>query len=619
MILDFIWLGTDSGLYRFNGYNYQRFDQNRDLHFSPVNAIKSWRDSLLLIASSGGAYQFSPKTLSLKSWEWQTINNLPEPDTIIDIVVLKEEYLYLLYKSSEGKILLGRCDFAENRAIVWEVDQHTERASQLLLHNKYILIAGDKLIRFDPLKEVFEPIPDDIQNKDCFLVYSNPKSLIFTQQGGVFQLSDNLQLDQVAELEVQVLQAIAIDSQQIYLLTKNQGLLSYIPSRRKVERAMVYNPIMNRYFNYQVPTNFFIDSKENIWFVSKLGLSLYSRAKDVIFEWVAPSNLHNEVQSFRYVNPLFNKKGDRMFATFLGGVRIFQYPELKVLGEVANNGIDRQMRFISAAALGAYNYFLATDGLYRVAIQTDELQLVIDCKQHLERLSSNTFFNGMLVTKDSNIWLVVKDNYFLEYDPRTAKINTYPINPKPIAERIGRDLVYQIIEIDDSTLVILAESGLYYFDKVTRTISNIEEKYKQLIFPDDTQLYGLQYLKMDKIVFCSFGQGIFVYDIRKDSLYQNQNPLLNKLNISDLYVDRNENIWGTSSEGLLFLDVENNTTRIFDSRYGLYDDQLTYHFMKEGPDKKVYLGGINGFNRFDPDQFIALKRYHSCVYSKCAY
>ncbi|MEO5889973.1 MAG: two-component regulator propeller domain-containing protein, partial [Ferruginibacter sp.] len=78
-------------------------------------------------------------------------------------------------------------------------------------------------------------------------------------------------------------------------------------------------------------------------------------------------------------------------------------------------------------------------------------------------------------------------------------------------------------------------------------------------------------------------------------------PLLKDRKITAILEDEEKNLWLSSSQGLFRYDVIRGEVRQYTYRDGLQSNNFTEAAFKDG-DGRMYFGGINGLNYFDPSQ-----------------
>ena len=102
----FIWIGTNSGLARYNGYSTVTFQQSSDdstsISGDIVSEIIEYNESTFLVATNGGFNLFNPATEEFRLVE--PPNSLPKIGPVSDLLLLDEKTLWIV--ATNGLYLL---------------------------------------------------------------------------------------------------------------------------------------------------------------------------------------------------------------------------------------------------------------------------------------------------------------------------------------------------------------------------------------------------------------------------------------------------------------------------------------------------------------------------------
>ncbi len=135
----FIWIGTEDGLNKFDGYEFKQYRNIRNDHTSlPDNFIytlcPSADGSLWIGTNSSGIARFDPVLNSFKSWPADPAN----PNS------LKANRIYKLYEDSEGILWIGTYDGGLSR-----FDPNSEEFVNFLADGKYGSLASTWLQEYN--------------------------------------------------------------------------------------------------------------------------------------------------------------------------------------------------------------------------------------------------------------------------------------------------------------------------------------------------------------------------------------------------------------------------------------------------------------------------------------
>lgn len=69
--------------------------------------------------------------------------------------------------------------------------------------------------------------------------------------------------------------------------------------------------------------------------------------------------------------------------------------------------------------------------------------------------------------------------------------------------------------------------------------------------------------------------------------------------------DEDKNLWISTDNGISRLDSARETFINYDADYGLQSNVFNYNAYYKNPSGELFFGGVNGFNRFHPDEIVA--------------
>lgn len=224
-------------------------------------------------------------------------------------------------------------------------------------------------------------------------------------------------------------------------------------------------------------------------------------------------------------------------------------------------------------------------------------------------LSTRTFSNhkggqepGSLYS--SSIYAIFKDSRDMIWIGTTKGLNRYRKDSGDF-ERIF-DLNHADVEyiFEDRKGFLYACSlnqGLYRLNPVSG-------EWKQFTTPDDKsgKEYGLPTYKIitgaedpdGKLWFGTDGWGLFRFDPEQERFYQE--PLPSSIRVVNKIIPEGENLWITTSNGLYCYHPESGKIRTFDRLSGLQDNLFLPNSGIRLDDGTILLGGIKGFNEFNP-------------------
>ncbi|HEX6426672.1 MAG TPA: two-component regulator propeller domain-containing protein [Niastella sp.] len=201
-----------------------------------------------------------------------------------------------------------------------------------------------------------------------------------------------------------------------------------------------------------------------------------------------------------------------------------------------------------------------------------------------------------MAARDGKLYIASEFHGFCKYDPVTEKVEQgFYNNPNHVTISEGLSL----LPVDDNKILIGAGSGLYVYSPKTNTLN--PPAYHHLVsrFPAK-RIFAIERAPDGKI-WLATQQGLFCMDSNLRLLKQYTHatrPALHTDNIRALFISKdNKVITGTFGGGVQVLDPATNNISSFTSWQGLPDDVI-YSIVPEN-DSICWLGTGHGLSRFN--------------------
>lgn len=297
----------------------------------------------------------------------------------------------------------------------------------------------------------------------------------------------------------------------------------------------------------------------------------------------------------------------------------------------------------SAGLIWVGNWGQGLNLLDRKTGQVDHFSTRGWAKNHI----SNDFVHVIFADARKNIWIGTRDgisifdrgsNRFIRFneffrndklpDFRRIRINAiirnrdgdywigtqnglYRINPeKSLTEifseestgnhHISGNLVYSVIEDRDGLIWIATLSGLDMYDPGTGKMKHYQKSNNSNSLCDNFVIALCEDHHGDIWI----GTGSYLNRfVKKDSVfiyYSQENGLPNN-RIFEILEDDRKNIWVSTGGGLCRLDTALNRFRTYTVEEGLQSLEFNLRACSKSSDGELFFGGMNGFNAFYPD------------------
>jgi len=170
--------------------------------------------------------------------------------------------------------------------------------------------------------------------------------------------------------------------------------------------------------------------------------------------------------------------------------------------------------------------------------------------------------------------------------------------------RISANLVYCILEDHEGMVWIATLNGLDVYNPASGKIIHYRKVQGLSNSLSDNFVISVCEDRSGNI-WIGTGSGVNKF-VKKDSSFQyffHENGLSND-QIFDILEDNSHNIWFTTGSGLSRFDSTDGTFRTYSVEEGLQSLEFNMRAVFKGKDGEVFFGGMNGFNSFYPDSLL---------------
>jgi ligand-binding sensor domain-containing protein/signal transduction histidine kinase/DNA-binding response OmpR family regulator len=620
----YLWIGTNDGLNRYDGYQFAVFRNNRQdtasLSDNKVYAILEDRQGRLWVGTKNGLNLYDRRRN-----EFQRFRNQEEE-------VLRGNFIRSLMQDRTGTIWLGTIDGDLKR-----LDPGQEHFVSVSLHNEFVsrdqirdiasiiedqqgqlwfVSTAHGLFRYDRVSKqtVFLPFPGKTEPPMPKKLYEDSQGQIWvaTQGNGVYRLDrtreriDRLSVSTGAMHNDVAKDVIEDEKGRIWIATDGGGIAIYDPQRQSFNHLsyVVHQP-------YSLGSNavysFYKDQEGILWVGTfDAGISIYNKNQKA-FHLVGVHPHDGKGLSHRSVLCFLEDSRQTIWiGTDGGGLNRFdrETQRFTYYRQEEGNGLSSDV--ITA---------LREDRQGRIWIGT--YQGGLQCMEN-GRITAAYRYDGEDTTglRNNNVWSILEDRAgrlwigtlggLDRLDPVTGRIEHYWTANSPRAMHLER--VTELYE-DRQGAIWVGGKGLRYIDPETG-------KLQKLGGPAGAALetYDIRAFYEDgagRFWVATEGGGLFLLD-RKSRLVESFTVAdgLPSNAIHTLLEDDSGYLWMSTNQGisrflpsaLLSKDRETGMPvfRNYCKKDGLQSNQFSYSAGIRTDDGALYFGGINGFNYFFP-------------------
>jgi signal transduction histidine kinase/ligand-binding sensor domain-containing protein len=616
---DYLWIGTDEGIDKFNSYELikYRYDENLPGSVSSNDILCIYKDKEknLWFGTVNGLNLYDPFKDNFKVFK-----NIPgdknslNSNYISGITEDKNGNLWIL----TGENCLNRWvpetrNFVQHKFESKHSDLDTRTARMIANDSKgfiWVISISLGIYRFEPATGIFIKYDDpaiDFGN-DCFksLYIDNQDKIWITTDGNGFFSFDPLirKFEQFGSkgdgkgTNQKVILDIIPEDEQHLLLAVDQGGINRFNKISKTFEYFMYDNKNNEGLNNNGIWCFHRDREGILWIGTSGGGINYYNPKKYKFKIFRHEGSNPNSLSYDNITSFFeDHEGMIWIGTDGGGVNVFD-PEkdrFTIFKNQPSNPYSLSGNAVLCIAEDKdHDMWMGTwdAGLDRYERKTGRFFRYLPDKTNPSCISGRSIWN-IATDKNNTLWLGTFDVGIDLFDKTRGVIRR--LRPDyDIQKEVIKKNDWLFFEDSEKNMWISTTDGINFFDTETNS-------FRKYIFQDivvsafckdkDENLWvGTT---TNGIYFCK-PNGIII------SNYYISNGLPSN-RIQAIIEDRSGNIWISSNGGISRFDRNTQKFRNYSKEDGLQGDQFKQQASLITRKGEIYFGGYNGFNSFYPD------------------
>lgn len=568
----YMWFGTNDGLNRFNGYEYEVIkSDDKDENTLPsgiIGSIVEDKEGYLWIGTSSGLGRLNRKTLSVERIGADV--NDPKKTS--------NQHTWDLYIDSEDDLWVGT-ENGLNR-----YDFQTKEFKKYFSFSTDVRTLSDNFIT-----SIVEGM-----NGEIWVGTKNGLNIINKDTGRVVRIpEDKLPSNYIIKLYKD-------SNDNMWVSTQNKGVVKFDLKTNTVDKLENVNKV---YGSEKFAVNsMYEDFNNNMWLGSKGGLIKYSMSSGEVESYTnkpydSESLVNNSIQS------VYRDNDGLMWIGTYSGISILD-PNQEFVHYKSQPG---EKNTLSGNSIGGIyeddDGFLwvgtTNDGLNKFDRNKDKITHYKFDPNNENSIPSNTIFQ-VTGDKKGNIWVGTKEG-LCKLNPKTGEIKRY--NHIPGQNSLVDNDVKEVFIDNKGYLWIGTRDGLDVFDIDKEEFinlnsilidNNVGETFIRRIFQDSKSNYWIA---------TGWNGGLIKLDPNRKFVknYKNIEGDANSLSnnaIKGINEDKEGNIWLTTSVGLNKLNPETEEFKVYTEEDGLANNYAYGVLMDE--DDNVWVstnGGLSKYNQ----------------------
>ena len=603
----YIWIGTNDGLDRYNGYEFKhykhdKYDKNSIANNYIVDIIED-KNGYIWVSTIGGLSRINPDKDEIKNYYSKEDSGNLSNSNLWQILCTKDNRL--IASTIDGLNVYDKNKDKFTRILYKEGELPSQYIYSLEEDiNGHIWVGTDNgLVELDKDLNIVKSYQDAIGDSDVYNVYDDSKGNIWvcTLDNGLFKINlDDKSVENYKNNNSKIsipsnnVRDIISDSEGKLWIATDKGLCTFDYER---EEFITYNKKLYQ-SNSLIDDEIFCllkDSSGLIWIGTYSGISRFNPNSNFTHFKLDPYE-DNSI-SGNVIHGIYEDDDKTLWiGTNESGVNIINGESIKHLNKENRNIVSDLIEDIT----GFKNYiFIGTNEGLSVLVKNDKTvkNYTITNYTTKDGLPSNKI-RSLFIDSKGYLWIGTNKGLAI-LDTNNNKIIdiTYILDEMGVSDKFIR-AVYEDSK-GNYYIGCFLEGGLIKINPNTK-----EYKIYKNIENDDSSISNnsIRYINEDLygniLVGTSHGINILNLSTDKFNHYTEKDGLINNT-IYGILVDKNNGIWMSTNAGISKLSTEDATFKNFTITDGLQSNEFNGRACFKSKDGNMYFGGINGFNVFN--------------------
>ena len=603
----YIWIGTNDGLDRYNGYEFKhykhdKYDKNSIANNYIVDIIED-KNGYIWVSTIGGLSRINPDKDEIKNYYSKEDSGNVSNSNLWKILCTKDNRL--IASTIDGLNVYDKNKDKFTRILYKEGELPSQYIYSLEEDiNGHIWVGTDNgLVELDKDLNIVKSYQDAIGDSDVYNVYDDSKGNIWvcTLDNGLFKINlDDKSVENYKNNNSKIsipsnnVRDIISDSEGKLWIATDKGLCTFDYER---EEFITYNK-KSYQSNSLIDDEIFCllkDSSGLIWIGTYSGISRFNPNSNFTHFKLDPYE-DNSI-SGNVIHGIYEDDDKTLWiGTNESGVNIINGESIKHLNKENSNIVSDLIEDIT----GFKNYiFIGTNEGLSVLVKNDKTAKNYTITNYTTKdgLPSNKI-RSLFIDSKGYLWIGTNKGLAI-LDTNNNKIIdiTYILDEMGVSDKFIR-AVYEDSK-GNYYIGCFLEGGLIKINPNTK-----EYKIYKNIENDDSSISNnsIRYINEDLygniLVGTSHGINILNLSTDKFNHYTEKDGLINNT-IYGILVDKNNGIWMSTNAGISKLSTEDATFKNFTITDGLQSNEFNGRACFKSKDGNMYFGGINGFNVFN--------------------
>ncbi len=619
----FIWIGTLDGLNKYDGYNIQTFNTDRNnknsLTNNTIRALKEDKQGRIWIGTDDGLCMYNPV---LEVIEKIPLHHSSGKNHIINSLLVDNDLLYMSTNNGLKAINLKTNQFHDDDKMIKIIpfslgQKNNNYAVEKIIksHDGSFWILESNSISKVILKDHTAHIIDS--KKVTLNDFSGFKNFCEDHLGNVWMASTNHGVFRYApksknitnfmsgnnsqSLSSNWCSDIVVDNENnIWISTIDKGL-NKIQTSQLNNNQVLFNRFSSTTNNqYGINSNLLLSlyvSRDNLLWIGTIGkgVNFFNPNQKQIKNYTIPNLSADATTSSNFIRAIYGKNNRIWIGTHNNGLYVLD----KTIEAYRKLGFENQSIFHINKFDQNKLFICGNNGISLVSIKNNEFKIIDTFKGPATfniKKGTNYYWGATL---KGIIKLKIDHNKISIIDSITTK--TYPSisldNCRVLYFQKDKNIIWvgteggglNEMQLDSNEVVI----DIVHHKKKTST-SSLSNNYVRSIYEDVNGFIWIgTYEGINKLI-DNDGEAIFETFTKSDGLPNNM--------IQSIEGQDGSSLWIGTNKGLSNLDLKTQTFRNFTQSDGLQSNEFSEHTSFKTQKGEFLFGGINGISAFFPEK-----------------
>ena len=616
----YIWIATDNGLNRFNGYEFEVFSSNPNdstsIQSNYVNYVYEDSRGLFWVATSNGLLRYDCKKNSFSRWNMGDLNESLMERRANYIFEDRNNNLWICFSGTgivrlDAKTLSPALYNRHNSGIanntiscIFE-DRHG---------NLWIGTEDYGVFVFNPQNYITRQFnhnpnnPTSLSNNKVFKICENAAGniIIGTMGGGINIFDDenqnfkSLKTDKTTE---NMIYSLLLDKNQtVWAGTDGAGIIRYDVYGNKTSFWEEASSVCD--LRTAKVHDLFQDKQGNIWAsLYQMGV-IFISATGSYFQNIGfnPFDVSKSIGTHCIISIIEDSQENVWVGTDGNGLYMIQTSG-KILHFTSENTNGFKDNVITAIFESRdKNIWIGTymNGFFRYNTHTGKFD------SHYQKTNPDNGLSYNHVTSfsqdcDGNIWIGTNGGGISVFNPITNQFKRYMFFADDEKNQISGNWIYDVLIDSEKGVWVATSNGLNYLNKE-------KDIFEIVVLADgDTKISNIMYSLHEDYkgnIWIGSYHGLHRLDktTGKPFLITTDDGLPNNM-ITGIEEDSENNLWISTGKGLCYYNPERSEFINFYAHDGIQSNEFRRGSHFKGKNDKMYFGGINGITTFYPSGF----------------